>query len=155
MAAGPKLFSERGVEKTSVREWARVNSALVSDCFGGKTGLYRALFTEPPGGRPQQALAFADPALPVDAAMRRFHADIFQPLNLGRALSMAPTPLRPTTRPGRRRASADDAPRPTNRPGRRTAPADDPPPTAAPRLIGAAAQPVSLRPSRARAWAAT
>jgi TetR/AcrR family transcriptional regulator, regulator of cefoperazone and chloramphenicol sensitivity len=91
MAAGLRLFSEHGFEKTSVRELARaahVNVAAVSYYFGDKTGLYRALFTEAPGGTPQDALAFADPALTVDAAMRRFYGDFLQPLNLGEEIGM-------------------------------------------------------------------
>ena len=49
MAAGLKLFSERGFEKTSVRalaQAAQVNVAAVSYYFGDKAGFYRALFTE-------------------------------------------------------------------------------------------------------------
>lgn len=79
MAAGPKLFSEHGVEKTSVREWARVNLAAVSHCFGDKAGLYRALFTEPPGGTPPTAAsrlidAPAQPASPRPSRARAWAA---------------------------------------------------------------------------------
>lgn len=86
MAAGLKLFSERGFAKTSVRELARaaqVNLAAVSYYFGDKTGLYRALFVETAGGPPHQTTAFADPALPLHDALVRFYADFLEPLKRG------------------------------------------------------------------------
>lgn len=91
IVAGLRLFSEHGFEKTSVRELARaaqVNIAAVSYYFGDKTGLYRALFTEPMPGEPERADAFADPALPVEAAMRTYYADFLQPLKLGDEIRM-------------------------------------------------------------------
>ena len=91
MGAGLKLFSEHGFEKTSVRALAReaqVNLAAVRYYFGDKTGLYRALFIEPFEGQQTPANAFADPALPLDTAMRRYFADFLQPLNLGDEIRM-------------------------------------------------------------------
>jgi len=91
MGAGLKLFSEHGFEKTSVRALAReaqVNLAAVRYYFGDKTGLYRALFIEPFECQQTPANAFADPALPLDTAMRRYFADFLQPLNLGDEIRM-------------------------------------------------------------------
>lgn len=91
MAAGLRLFSDRGFEKTSVRELARaaqVNLAAVSYYFGDKTGLYRTLFTEPFDGNPHPSNAFADAGLPLETAMRTFYADFLQPLNLGEEVRM-------------------------------------------------------------------
>jgi TetR/AcrR family transcriptional regulator, regulator of cefoperazone and chloramphenicol sensitivity len=91
IAAGLRLFSEHGFENTSVRELARaaqVNLAAVSYYFGDKTGLYRALFTEPMPGEPERADAFADPALPVESAMRTYYVDFLQPLKLGDEIRM-------------------------------------------------------------------
>jgi AcrR family transcriptional regulator len=91
MGAGLRLFSEHGFEKTSVRDLAReaqVNVAAVSYYFGDKTGLYRALFTEPFECQTSPANAFADPALALDVAMHRFFADFLRPLNLGDEIRM-------------------------------------------------------------------
>lgn len=85
--AGLRLFAEHGFENTSVRalaQAAQVNLAAVSYYFGDKQGLYRALFVEPPlGGHPHAQLAFAEPGLPLEAAMRRFFADFLEPLKQG------------------------------------------------------------------------
>jgi AcrR family transcriptional regulator len=91
MGAGLKLFSEHGFEKTSVRELAReaqVNVAAVSYYFGDKTGLYRALFTESFECQQSPNTAFADPGLPLDAAMSTFFGDFLRPLNLGDEIRM-------------------------------------------------------------------
>jgi len=85
-AAGLRLFAEHGFQKTSVRALARaarVNVAAVSYYFGDKTGLYRALFTEPIGGPPLNSTAFAEPGLSLDQALRRFYADFLEPLKFG------------------------------------------------------------------------
>lgn len=86
MAAGLRLFAERGFAKTSVRELARaaqVNLAAVSYYFGDKTGLYRALFSPTEDGPPHHSTAFADPALPLRDALARFYADFLEPLKRG------------------------------------------------------------------------
>jgi TetR/AcrR family transcriptional regulator, regulator of cefoperazone and chloramphenicol sensitivity len=87
IAAGLRLFAEHGFEKTSVRALAQeagVNIGAVSYYFGDKQGLYRALFVEPPiGGVPEQSLAFANPALPVRDALRRFFGEFLEPLKHG------------------------------------------------------------------------
>ncbi len=85
--AGLRLFAEHGFEKTSVRalaQHAQVNLGAVSYYFGDKEGLYRAVFTEPPvAGDPAHATRFADPALPLADAMRRFYGEFLAPLKLG------------------------------------------------------------------------
>lgn len=86
LAAGLRLFAERGFGKTSVRalaQDAQVNIGAISYYFGDKEGLYRALFVEPPiGGHPHHAEAFADPSLSLPQALRRFFADFLAPLKL-------------------------------------------------------------------------
>lgn len=89
MAAGLKLFSERGFEKTSVRalaQAAQVNVAAVSYYFGDKAGLYRALFTE--SVSPHRETAIDDPALGLDEALGRFYADFLDPLKAGDDIRM-------------------------------------------------------------------
>lgn len=87
LAAGLKLFAEQGFEKTSVRalaQAAQVNLGAISYYFGDKEGLYRAIFSEPPGGpgSPQDLVAFAEPGRPLAEAMRLFYVDFLAPLKL-------------------------------------------------------------------------
>ncbi len=89
MAAGLKLFSEHGFEKTSVRalaQAAQVNVAAVSYYFGDKAGFYRALFTE--SVSPHRTTGFDDPALGLDEALDRFYADFLDPLKAGDEIRM-------------------------------------------------------------------
>jgi AcrR family transcriptional regulator len=89
MAAGLKLFSEHGFEKTSVRalaQAAQVNVAAVSYYFGDKAGLYRALFTESMG--PFRETSFDDPAFGLDEALDRFYGDFLEPLKAGDDIRM-------------------------------------------------------------------
>jgi AcrR family transcriptional regulator len=93
LAAGLKLFAEQGFEKTSVRalaQAAQVNLGAISYYFGDKEGLYRALFSEPPGGvaSPQDLVAFADPGRPLAEALRLFYVDFLAPLKLGDAVTL-------------------------------------------------------------------
>ncbi len=91
MSAGLKLFAEQGFEKTSIRalaQAAQVNVAAISYYFGDKAGLYRALFTEPPGGCPQDPTGFADPSLTLADGLRRFYAEFLAPLKRGDEFGM-------------------------------------------------------------------
>lgn len=92
LAAGLKLFAEQGFEKTSVRaiaQAAQVNLGAISYYFGDKEGLYRALFSEPPGGGPvEQLVAFADPGRPLAEALRMFYEDFLAPLKMGDAVGL-------------------------------------------------------------------
>jgi AcrR family transcriptional regulator len=92
MAAGLKLFSEQGFEKTSVRalaQAARVNVAAVNYYFGDKAGFYRALFTESVSSH--RETGFDDPALGLDEALERFYDDFLEPLKGGDDIRMVMT----------------------------------------------------------------
>ncbi|HPU51769.1 MAG TPA: CerR family C-terminal domain-containing protein [Burkholderiaceae bacterium] len=82
LAAGLRLFAERGFKATSVRDLANeagVNVAAISYHFGDKAALYRELF------RARAGLPVADdptdlPVRPLDQALRNFYRDFLEPL---------------------------------------------------------------------------
>ncbi len=85
--AGLRLFALQGYAKTSTRELAEaadVNVAAISYYFGDKAGLYRAVFLEPMGGKPEDDVAaVSDPKLALPAALRVFYASFLEPLKQG------------------------------------------------------------------------
>jgi AcrR family transcriptional regulator len=93
LAAGLRLFAERGFEKTSVRALAQaagVNVGAISYYFGDKASLYERLFSEPPAGCAplQDPTAFAEPGLPPAEALRRYYVDFLEPLKAGDAVAL-------------------------------------------------------------------
>jgi len=81
-----RLFAEQGFARTSTREIALAagtNIASISYYFGDKAGLYRAAFTEPAPHRPEDIVAFTNPALSLREALREFYAHLLAPLKQG------------------------------------------------------------------------
>ena len=82
LAAGLRLFAERGFKATSVRELAReadVNVAAISYHFGDKAALYREIFSAKVRAQmPGDSLGLL--ALPLDQALHAFYRDLLEPL---------------------------------------------------------------------------
>ena len=82
LAAGLRLFAERGFKATSVRELAReaeVNLAAISYHFGDKAALYREIFSAKVRAQmPGDSLDLL--ALPLDQALQAFYRDFLEPL---------------------------------------------------------------------------
>jgi TetR/AcrR family transcriptional regulator, regulator of cefoperazone and chloramphenicol sensitivity len=87
LRAGLELFAQQGFAKTSTRELAEtagVNVAAISYYFGDKAGLYRAVFFEPMGGRPDAEIErFTAPGLSLAEALHAFYDNFLEPLKQG------------------------------------------------------------------------
>jgi AcrR family transcriptional regulator len=86
LAAGLRLFAEKGYAETSTRELAEaanVNVAAISYYFGDKAGLYRAAVVEPMGAPQHDVASFADPSLDLAQALRVFYEGFVDPLRRG------------------------------------------------------------------------
>ena len=83
LRAALQLFSERGFAQTSVRaiaEAAGTNVAAIAYHFGDKARLYTATFYEPFGSGSDLIPVFADPALSLPEALRRYFTGFLEPL---------------------------------------------------------------------------
>ena len=83
LRAALQLFSERGFAQTSVRaiaEAAGTNVAAIAYHFGDKARLYTATFYEPFGSGSDLIPVFADPALSLPDALRRYFTGFLEPL---------------------------------------------------------------------------
>ncbi len=86
MAAGLRLFAEKGFAATSIRELAQaagVNVAAVSYYFGDKAGLYRAVFFDPAQDPQEELNRLAAPDLPLDALLDGYFQLFLTPLSDG------------------------------------------------------------------------
>lgn len=86
LLSGLRLFASQGYAKTSTRELAEdagVNVAAISYYFGDKAGLYRAVFTEPPGLPRAAGADFDVPGLGLEPSLARFFAAFLEPLRQG------------------------------------------------------------------------
>jgi AcrR family transcriptional regulator len=85
LAAGLRLFAERGFANTSTREIAeaaQVNVASIAYYFGDKAGLYRAAFFEPLGVPETPPADDVRPA-GLDDALQALFAELLAPLREG------------------------------------------------------------------------
>ena len=83
LLAALALFAEQGFAKTSVREIAQaaqVNVAAINYYFRDKAGLYEAAFFEPIGCDGELSLAFAEPQLSMEEALRGLFEIFLLPL---------------------------------------------------------------------------
>lgn len=91
--AGLRLFAQNGFQQTSVREVAQaaqVNLASISYYFGDKTGLYRAVFTEPLGQHSQPCRPVPEnTGKPLAELLPAFFADFMQPLKFGEQMQLS------------------------------------------------------------------
>jgi len=86
LGTAQRLFACQGYSATSTRELAdaaQVNVAAISYYFGDKAGLYRAAFFGPQQSTGFGSTAFADPALSLAQALRRFYGGFVEPLAQG------------------------------------------------------------------------
>lgn len=91
MQAALRLFAQQGYAKTSTREIAEAagtNLAAIKYYFGDKEGLYRAVFFEMQGDPEAEIARYADPALPLPAALRGLYAGFIEPLRQGDAAQL-------------------------------------------------------------------
>jgi TetR/AcrR family transcriptional regulator, regulator of cefoperazone and chloramphenicol sensitivity len=87
-----RLFSEKGFEKTSIREIARTaeaNVAAISYYFGDKAGLYRAVFTEPMGSLGEDIAQYDQPHFTLRQSLEGFFAGFLEPMRQGELVQLS------------------------------------------------------------------
>lgn len=87
-----RLFSEKGFDKTSIREIALAagaNVAAISYYFGDKAGLYRAVFTEPLGSARDDIALYNQPHFTLHQALQGFFSAFLEPMRQGELVQLS------------------------------------------------------------------